>query len=291
MQFCNMLAFIEDDQLIETAKISEDLGFDSISVSDHLLVPEKLSSIYPDTPDGKPFFNTENRWSFPDPWVALSMMAQATRRVRLLQSIFILPARHPVEVARATGSLAVLSNSRLSLCPAVGWMKEEFDTLGVDFRTRGQRTDEMIAILRKLWTGDVVEHHGEHYDFERLLILPQPGHVPIIASGPSDAVLKRAATLCDGWMSRMCHVEDMPPSLEKLKAFRREAGRENEPFEILMVMTDGWSVDEIRRAEDLGITQVVLLPAYFHLKRRSTLEEKTRLWEDYARKVLKAFGK
>lgn len=291
MQFCNMLSFIEDDQLIRTAQISEELGFDAVSVSDHLLIPETVRSVYPDTPDGKPFFNTENRWSFPDPWVALAMMAQATRRVRLLQSIFILPARHPVEVARATGSLAVLSNNRLTLCAAVGWMKEEFDVLGVDFRNRGRRTDEMIAVMRKIWSGKVVEHHGDDYDFERLLILPQPGDVPIIASGPSDAVLRRAAYLCEGWMSRMCHVADLPPSLEKLKSFRREAGREEQPFEIVMVMSDAWNVDEIRRAEDLGVTQVVLLPPYFHLKRRSTLEEKTRLWEDYAMKVLKHFGK
>lgn len=287
MKFCNMLSFIEDEQLIECAVISEELGFDSISVSDHVVLPEVINSIYPDTEDGKPFFTATTDWTFPEPWVTLAMMAQATKTVRLMQSIYLLAARNPIEVAKSTGTLATFSNHRLALCCAVGWMKEEFDIYGVDFHTRGKRMDESIEVLRKMWSGEIVEHHGEFFDFPRLRILPQPGNVPIIVSGPADRVLKRAAYLGDGWMSRMAKPDDLPPSIEKLNRFRKEAGRENEPFEIIMVAENPWGLDEVRRAEDLGITQMILLPAYFALQKKSSLEEKRRYWEDFAEKVMR----
>lgn len=291
MKFCNMLSFIESEQLIDCAVISEEVGFDSVSVSDHVVLPEVINSIYPDTEDGKPFFTAATDWTFPEPWVALAMMAQATKKIRLMQSIYLLAARHPVEVAKSTGTLATLSNHRLSLCCAVGWMKEEYEVYGVDFHTRGRRMDEAIAVLRKMWSGEIVEHHGEFFDFPRLRILPQPGNMPIIVSGPADRVLKRAAYIGDGWMSRMCKPDDLPPSIAKLQQFRKEAGREKEPFEIVMVAENPWGLDDVRRAEDLGVTQMILLPAYYALHKKSSLDEKRRYWEDFSENIIqKASG-
>jgi probable F420-dependent oxidoreductase len=286
MKFCNMLSFIETDQLIDCAVISEELGFDSLSVSDHIVLPETIDSIYPDTADGKPFFTATTDWAFPEPWVALAMMAQATRSIRLLQSVYLLAARHPVEVAKATGTLATLSNQRLALCCAVGWMKEEFDVFGVDFHTRGRRMDESIGVLRKMWSGEIVEHQGEFFNFPRLRILPQPGNLPIIVSGAADRVLRRAAFLGDGWMSRMCRPDALAASIEKLRRFRVEAGRESEPFEILMVAEHPWGLDEVRQAEDLGVTEMILLPAYFELKKHTSLDAKRRYWEEFANRVI-----
>ena len=287
MKFCNMLSFIENEQLIDSAVFSEEIGFDSISVSDHIVLPEVIDSWYPDTPDGKPFFTATTDWTFPEPWVTLAMMAQATSRVQLMQSIYILAARHPIEVAKATGTLSVLSGNRLALCCAVGWMKEEFDVYGVDFHTRGRRTDEAIAVLRKIWSGEIVEHHGEFFDFPRLRILPQPGNMRVYVSGPADRVIKRAATIGDGWMSRMSKVEDMPPSLDKLKGHLRAAGRENDPFEVIMVVESPWGLDDVKRAEDLGITQMILLPAFFALRAKSSFDEKRRYWEGFAQNVIR----
>jgi alkanesulfonate monooxygenase SsuD/methylene tetrahydromethanopterin reductase-like flavin-dependent oxidoreductase (luciferase family) len=176
LKFWNLLAFVEDDQLIEAARFSEQIGFDAVGVSDHLVIPEKIDSIYPGSKaaEGKPFFSIETKWSFPDPWVALAMIAASTSRIKLVQSIFIMPPRNPIEVAKATGTLAVLAPGRLRICPSVGWMKEEFDIYGVDFHTRGRRTDEMIAVLRKLWSGEIVDHKGEFFNFPRLRMLYQP---------------------------------------------------------------------------------------------------------------------
>ncbi len=286
MKFCNMLAFIENDQLIDCAVISEEVGFDAVSVSDHVVLPEVINSRYPDTSDGKPFFTATTDWAFPEPWVALAMMAQATKKLQLMQSIYLLAARHPVEVAKSTGTLAKLSGGRLALCCAVGWMKEEFDVYGVDFHTRGRRTDEAIAVLRKMWSGEIVEHHGEFFDFPRLRILPQPGNMPIYVSGPADRVLDRAARLGEGWMSRMSKVENMPASIAKLRGFLNEAGRAKDRFEIIMVVENPWGLDDVRRAEDMGVTQMILLPAYFALHKMSSLDEKRRYWEAFSEQVI-----
>lgn len=291
MKFWNLLAFIEDEQLIEAAKYCEALGFDAVGVSDHLVIPEKIESRYPGSKgtDGKPFFGIEAKWSFPDPWVALAMIAANTTRVKLIQSVFIMPPRNPIEVAKATGTLATLAPNRLRVCPAVGWMKEECDIYGVDFHTRGRRTDEMIAVIRKLWSGEIVEHQGEFFQFPKLRVLPAPGHVPIIPAGANDAVMRRAAFLGDGWMDQGNRVADMPPLISRLNALRREAGRDQLPFEIVMCLRDEWDTDLFRRAEDMGVTAIQLLPAFFKLGRRSTLAEKKAYWEEFAERVLRHF--
>jgi len=295
MKFWNLLAFIEDEQLIEAAQFCEGLGFDAVGVSDHLFIPEVINSAYPGSrADGtKPFFTIENKWSFPDPWVALGIIAGATKRVRLFQSIFVLPPRNPIDIAKATGTLAALAPGRLVFCPAVGWMKEECDVYGVDFHTRGRRSDEMIAVLRKLWSGEIVEHKGEFFSFPRLRALPAPGNVPIVASGPSEPVMRRAAYLCDGWADAGTEMATLPEKLTKLKRLRQEAGRANEKFEIVIIpktqLNGTLTLDDIRRAEDLGVTTVQFLPAFFHLNKRSSLDEKKRLWEGFTEKLMRHF--
>lgn len=289
MKFWSLLSQVEDDQLIECAVHCEELGFDAVGVSDHAFIPENIRSRYPASPDGKPFFTVEQRWSFPEPWVALAMIAGATRRINLMQSIYVLPLRDPIEVAKATGTLATLSGNRLRLCAGVGWMKEEFDVYGVDFTQRGKRADEMIAVMRKLWTGEIVDHCGAFFTFPRLRILPAPGHVPIIAAGPSPLAMRRAATLCDGWMDAGNSVEDMPRLVASLNGMRREAGREHLPFEIVMILNDAWDVDAFRRAEDYGVTAIQLLPPFYHYQRCTSLDEKRRYLDSFAEKILRHF--
>lgn len=291
MKFWNLLAFTEDEQLIRAAQFCEDLGFDGVGLSDHLFIPEEIRSEYPGSKanGGKPFFTIEQKWSFPDPFVALGMIAAATNRVKLMQSVYILPARNPIEVAKATGTLAAFAPGRLRLCPAVGWMKEEFNVYGVDFHTRGRRADEMIDVLRKLWSGEIVEHQGEFFSFPRMRVLPAPAHVPIIPAGASPPVMRRAARLGDGWMDQGNKVENMPPLIAQLNAMRREAGRDHLPFEVVMVLRDEWDPDLFRRAQDMGVTAIQLLPAFFALGRRSSLDEKKRYWEAFAEKVLRHF--
>jgi alkanesulfonate monooxygenase SsuD/methylene tetrahydromethanopterin reductase-like flavin-dependent oxidoreductase (luciferase family) len=164
MKFWQSASFSEPDQLVEIAKLAEEVGFDGVLVSDHLFFPEKLVSKYPYTPDGVPGFTPETPW--PDPFALVGAMSSVTRRLRFATMVYILPLRNPLEVAKATATVDVLSGGRFILGVGAGWMKEEFDQLGVDFRTRGARFDESIEVLRKLW-GGMVEHHGRFFDFPR----------------------------------------------------------------------------------------------------------------------------
>ena len=149
MQFWQSLAFTELDQIVEAAKISEEVGFDGILISDHLFLPVGFGHEYPYSEDGDPGFAPGTAW--PDAWMTISAMAQATSRIRFCTMVYILPLRNPLEVAKVTSTAAVLSGNRVALGAGAGWMKEEFETLGVDFKTRGRRFNESLDALRELY--------------------------------------------------------------------------------------------------------------------------------------------
>ena len=199
MKFWQAVSFTEIEQLVEIAKIVEQTGFDGILVSDHLFFPEKLGSKYPYTPDGVPGFTPDTPW--PEPFAAVAAMAAVTQRLRFATMVYILPLRNPLEVAKATATLDVLTGGRFILGSGAGWMKEEFDQLGVDFKTRGARFDESIEVLRALWRPGMVEHRGRFFDVPRLQMSPAPAKpVPIYIGGASPAAFRarRAAAATAG---------------------------------------------------------------------------------------------
>jgi probable F420-dependent oxidoreductase len=286
MKFWQSVSFTETDQLTELARIAEEVGFDGILASDHLFYPEKLESAYPYSEDGHPGFTPDTPW--PEPFAAIAAMSAVTRRIRFATMVYILPLRHPLVAAKAAATVAELSGGRLVLGVGAGWMKEEFDALGVDFATRGRRTDEMIEVLRALWAGGMVEHHGRDYDFERLQLCPAPAQpIPIYVGGVSPAALRRAARLGDGWLGSGNDPAEVPAILERLRALRREAGRESQPFDAVVPLTTVPGPDELRRLEDLGVTSTVSYPLSFTLGTpTSTLEAKRAALEAYAENVI-----
>jgi probable F420-dependent oxidoreductase len=194
VKFWQAVSFTETDQVVEVAKLAEELGFCGVMVSDHVFHPGRLVSRYPFSADGKPDFTADT--DFPEPWSLIGAMASVTRTLRFTTGVYILPLRHPLEVAKATATLSVLSGGRLALGAGLGWMQEEYAQLGRDFRTRGRRCDEMIDVLRKVWRGGMVEHHGEFYDFDPLQLSPAAaGPIPIYIGGASPAALRRAGRL------------------------------------------------------------------------------------------------
>ena len=139
----------------------------------------------------------------------------------------MLPLRNIFEVARATGTLAILSNHRFILGAGTGWMKDEFDIYGVDFHTRGKRFDEQLEVLRKLWGGGMVEHHGALIDFPPLEISPAPARtVPIFTGGVAPVALRRAAEKADGWIGAGNTPEEVPGILAEFRRLRQAAQRE-----------------------------------------------------------------
>jgi alkanesulfonate monooxygenase SsuD/methylene tetrahydromethanopterin reductase-like flavin-dependent oxidoreductase (luciferase family) len=199
----------------------------------------------------------------------------------------VLPLRNPIEVAKAAGTLARLSNNRIILGVGSGWMKEEFEVYGVDFKTRGKRMNEMIDVMRKLWAGGYVEHHGEFFDFPPLQLSPAPDQlVPVYVGGSSDLALKRAARTGQGWIGTGHDVDEVPGILHKLKEFRCEYGRDKESFETVIPVNQLHKVDEVKKLEELGMTST----AFGFQDYQLPLAEKLKQMDAFAEHLMPAFA-
>jgi probable F420-dependent oxidoreductase len=263
MKFVIAAAYSEPRDLLALARSADASGWDAIAVSDHVIHPEQAKTPYPYTSDGSMRWPPHTPW--PDPWVAIAAMAAVTERLRFLTNVFVLPMRSPFLAAKAIGTAAVMSENRVALGVGVGWLRDEFALLGQDFHTRGRRTDEMIEVMRLLWTGRMVEHRGEFYAFDRLEMSPAPSEpVPIYFGGVSEPALRRAARIGDGWISDIHSTEELRAHCATLRAYRAEAGRAHAPFSVLASANDAFNVDGYRRLEDAGVTHLLTMPWFFY---------------------------
>ncbi len=259
MQFWSGTAFMDPLEAVPVARMLDEAGYDGILCSDHMIYPRELSSPYPDSADGKPGWEPDTAW--PDPWVLIGAMAAVTHRLRFSTAIYVAPARPLLEVAKLVATASVLSQGRVSLAAGIGWMREEYQLMGQDFANRGRRLDEMIPALRELWRGGWVSWHGEYYQVPEMMVEPHPpSPVPILCGGESEVALRRAARLCDGWVGYAYAWDEAVGYARRLTELRREYGRENDPFDIVLALLEPPSVDVYRRAEDAGITTVMCRP-------------------------------
>jgi probable F420-dependent oxidoreductase len=246
-------------EAVPVARMLDEAGYDGILCSDHMIYPRELSSPYPDSADGKPGWEPDTAW--PDPWVLIGAMAAVTNRLRFSNAIYVAPARPLLEVAKLVATASVLSHGRVSLAAGIGWMREEYEQMGQDFANRGRRLDEMIPALRELWRGGWVSWQGEYYYVPEMMVEPHPpSRVPILCGGESEVALRRAARLCDGWVGYAYGWDESVGYATRLAELRREYGREQEPFEIVLALLEPPSVDMYRRAEEAGITTVMCRP-------------------------------
>ncbi|MEQ9462251.1 MAG: TIGR03619 family F420-dependent LLM class oxidoreductase [Haliea sp.] len=285
MKFWQSLAWCEPEQLVPVAQFAEQLGYDGVLNADHAVFPETVNAAYPYSADGKPPMTPDS--PYPDCWVSIAFMAAVTSRLRLSTSVYVLPLRNPFEVAKAAGSLAIFTGNRFALGIGAGWMKDEFDIYGVEFSGRGKRMDDMIQVMRKLWQGGMVEHEGPYYSFPRLCIEPAPSQqVPILVGGANAAALQRAAFHGEGWLGAGNAPEEVPAIMARLRQYRTEAGRGSEPFETIVGLTTPPDLDTFRRLEEQGMTAGVNLPFSFALGKRSSLDDKKRYMESFARQFV-----
>ncbi|MBW2667473.1 MAG: LLM class F420-dependent oxidoreductase, partial [Deltaproteobacteria bacterium] len=253
MKFWQSVAFTAPNQLVEIARGAEAAGFEGVLLSEHLFVPDAYAAHYPYSESGTPDFDAQS--PFPDPWVTMTAMAAATSRLRFATMVYILPLRHPLEVAKLVGTASIFSDGRAVLGAGAGWMREEFEVLGVDFATRGKRFDECIEILRQIWRGGMAEYHGEIFSFDRLQMSPAPPHpIPIYIGGASKPALRRAARLGDGWLGAGNTPEQAEKILVELRRLREEVGRIEEPFDAIVPLVTPLELDTLRRLSDLGAT-------------------------------------
>lgn len=259
MRFATALAFSSPSQYLPIARACDEAGYWAVSVSDHIVQPQHITSPYPYTADGSPRFEAFTDWL--DPWVAIGAMGAVTERIRFFTNIFVLPARNPFVAAKMISTAATLTEGRVGLGIGVGWMREEFELLGQAFERRGRRTDEMVELLRSLWAGGWVEHHGEFYDVPPVeMSPPPPAPVPIYVGGISDIALRRAARLGDGWVSDLHSTADLASMIATTNAYRAEYGTADRPFEFICSCSDAARPDDMRRLADVGVTVLLTSP-------------------------------
>lgn len=245
------------------ARAAEDAGVESLWLSEHLVWPETTASPYPYSADGQPPVGKDIPWH--DPWVLLAWIAAQTTRIKLGTSVYILPLREPHVTARAVGTLDVVSGGRAILGVGVGWMAEEFEAAGQSFAGRGRRTDEIIEVLRRLWSEDPVGHEGEHYRFAPVHFQPKPPQgagLPIVVGGESAPALRRAARLGDGWIGMIGHTpESAAERVAELTAMRAEYGRADQAFEVTLGMPSDLTPADAQALLRAGVGRVVLWSA------------------------------
>jgi probable F420-dependent oxidoreductase len=261
VKFCVALSFSDTSQYLSLAKAADECGYEAVACSDHVVNPEVLTSPYPYTADGSRRWEPFTHW--PDVWVTIGAMAAVTTNLRFFTNVYGLPLRDPYAVAKAVGTAAVLSGNRVALGVGMGSLEDEFNIVGAPWAGRGKRADEMIDVLRTLWSGGWVEHHGVAYDFPKLEMSPAPTEqVPIYVGGLSDVALRRAARN-DGWISDLHSTAELVEFRRRIDEERRKLGREHEPFAFVASCNDAGDYDGYRRLEDAGVTHLLTLPWIF----------------------------
>jgi probable F420-dependent oxidoreductase len=273
VKFWQVVSFSEPEQLVEIARAAEEAGFHGVLLADHVFFPGNLRSRYPYSEDGKPAF--DGTTPFPDPWTTIAAMSSVTTRLHFATMVFILPLRNPLELAKTLGTLALLSNGRVVLGAGAGWIREEYDTLGVPFETRGKRMEEMVTVMRQAWTGRMVEHHGRFFEHGPLQMSPAPARsIPIYFGGISDVALSRAARLGQGWMGTGQTEAEAALYCRKLAELREQAGRAREPFETIVPLVVPPELELLRRLEGQGMTSTSCYPFTYTIGPRSSLAQK-----------------
>jgi len=214
-----------EDSLRFARKVDE-LDFDQIWVSEHMIqLPELLGSMGP--------------W-FYEAVSAAAVLLGATKRVELLTYVAVLPYHNPVNYAKAIATVDFLSGGRICMGLACGYLRKEFQTLGVPFEARGRMSDEYLKIMKELWTAERPSFHGEFFDFEDVVFEPKPyrkPHPPLLVGGDARPVQRRAANLGDGWIPWLTTPEELPDCLSYMNEQPGMQSRSS-PFEVLMLLVD-----------------------------------------------------
>lgn len=208
--------------------------------------------------DDETFAMVNPRDAFVEPVVAMTWLAAATNSIEVGSNILVLPQRNPVLLAKEIATLDEFSGGRVVLGIGAGWAKEDFDALGVDFKTRGKRTDEMIRAMRELWDRDAASFAGEFFSFDEAYCYPKPvrpGGIPILVGGESKPAMRRVARYGNGWLPYNLPAEDAPRVIGELKDMTRAEGRDPEALRIIKIVYSNAEMDDLKRYRDAGVTE------------------------------------
>ncbi|MEQ8663218.1 MAG: TIGR03619 family F420-dependent LLM class oxidoreductase [Gammaproteobacteria bacterium] len=234
------------------ARKAETLGFDSYWVPEHGVIPQGSADIYPGKSDSDP--PPDYLFRMPDPFIALSRAAAVTSTIRLGTGVALVPERNPIVGAKEIASVDHYSGGRVLYGIGTGWNEPECTVLGGDFAHRWTQATEAVAVMKKLWSGEYVEHHGKYYDFPPLLCRPAPAHKPhppvLLGSIGSPLVFKRVAKWGDGWLPFTSDPAEIARGKAEIARLAQEFGRDPAAFEIILFATpDGGMSNRTALAE------------------------------------------
>ena len=235
---------VSPEEIVQVAQAAESAGLESVWVGDHIAFPVEMNSINPTTPTGKYPYPLDNPRL--EALTALAFLAGVTSTIQLGVNACVVPYRNPLLLGKVVSTLDYLSQGRMVFGATLGWCKEEFEALGVDFEIRRQLLDEGIEILRSLWEVEKPSYEGETFSFNPLYMQPKPQQspMPIFFGGHSRPALRRAATLGDGWLSVRLPPDELAGHVEFLKKERKNSSRAGQSFTVttnfpVRVGTDG----------------------------------------------------
>jgi probable F420-dependent oxidoreductase len=272
------------ERIRKVATTAERLGYDALWTAEHIIFPQRIATPYP------------YGGSFPAPVDApildvvstLSYVAAITSRVKLGSSVMVLPYHHPIVLAKELATLDLLSDGRLLLGVAGGWLREEFEMLGVPFDERGRRTDEYLRLIHALWTEERVSFAGRYFSLTDAACFPKPvqkPRPPVWIGGSSPAAMRRVARLGDGWIAvPRPSLDDLARDIAEIKYLTEQAGRD--PARVGVASGGGAAsvdelIDRLPRIESIGVT-LVSVPVLFWAK---SFEHSLELMEEFATRM------
>jgi probable F420-dependent oxidoreductase len=274
----------DSQSALEICRKAEAVGFDSVWGGEHVIRPDKIESPYPYTEDGEMPGDAET--PIPDPLIWLAYVAAAAPTLRLGTCILIVPQRNPLVLAKELATLDQLSDGRVELGLGVGWLREEFDALGIPWERRGARNDEYIAAMRALWAGPHAEYHGQFVDFDPATCNPRPvnGSIPILVGGDTPVAIRRAARMADGYFPGSTDPEKLAGLIQEVRRAAEQEGRDADSIAINAIFGPQMA-DPLAGAEQLAKLGVerAMVPAFFF----AGSEGMDRL-EDFGERVVKS---
>ena len=259
VMFANAGPRARPEDAVAMAQDAEAAGFESLWTVEHVVVPAGYESEYPYSADGRMPGGEDA--DIPDPLVWLAWVGAVTTTLRLATGILILPQRNPVVLAKELATLDLLSGGRVVLGVGVGWLREEFDALGVPFEERAARTDEYVEALRVLWRDAEPTFRGRFADFDRAKSHPKPaqeGGIPIVVGGHTNAAARRAGRLGDGFFPGRATIDDLTPLLDEMRRAAKDAGRDADAIEV--TAGGAMDLDGVKRFAELGVERIVVPP-------------------------------
>lgn len=244
--------------MVGMAQRAEQLGYESVWTFEHVIVPVDYSSKYPYHPSGK--MGAAPETPFIDPFIALTLIAGATENLRLGTGVNILSQANPLLFAKQAASLDALSKGRLLLGVGIGWLQEEFRAMGVPFERRGARFDDYVQAMRKVWSGEVVEHKSDFIDWSGFQSYPTPvqNPLPLIMGGNKGKIFERIARYGNGWFVPGTDLAEIRGLLQQLWQVCEQEQRDPAEIEITVMWTGQGGQESLQQLAELGAHRAVV---------------------------------